>query len=212
MDRAENRIGSGDPIESLEPQTIREQVRDRGLESIQPSKCVLANPDQDVDAQVGPPHHLRQLLGEPATARLIEEAFLELVQNDVEVASGIGRRFAEGICERVPRPTNGLDERPDRISGPGREDCDLRSIFAPETMSNARAENGTLADAARPVEHGDASRHQICRDDLALALATEKEEGVEIRIFERRETLVRGRRSRDDDAHATTAVVSAVSA
>ena len=63
-DRPENRSFCRGSIESLEPETIGQKIRNRGLESVQTRERVLANPDQDVDAQARSTRHLCELLRE----------------------------------------------------------------------------------------------------------------------------------------------------
>jgi hypothetical protein len=51
-------------------------------------------------------------------------------------------------------------------------------LLAPETMGDARLQQGRLADAAWAVEDGQAGGHQVRDDHLDLALATEEEQRV----------------------------------
>ena len=60
-------------------------------------------------------------------------------------------------------------------------------------LRDAGAQERALADAARAVEH--VSRERQVRDHVALALAAEEEQRVELGVLERREALVRARRA-----------------
>ena len=52
-----------------------------------------------MDAEAGTPDELSELLGEASTAPVVEEAFLELIEDEVDIAAGsicgIGERVGE---------------------------------------------------------------------------------------------------------------------
>src|SRR5207249_3737516 len=76
--RTDDRRLSCRTVEPVEPETVCEQVRNRGLQSVEPCERILANPDQHVDAQAGSPEDLRELLRKATPARVVEKQFLEL--------------------------------------------------------------------------------------------------------------------------------------
>ena len=154
---------------------------------------------------------------------VVEEVLLELVEDEVELAfhrrderdrvhDRTGRLHARGGCD-------GCVERAQRVVGPRVEDDDAGMLGeGPQIARDAGAQHGALADAARPVEHGQPRRDEVRDDDLALALAAEEEQRVELRVLERREALVRAdgprhRRRREcrRRRHTTTLSASASS-
>ncbi len=51
--RTDDRRGARGPSQPFETQTVGEQIRDRGLQRVEPGKRLLADRDQNVDAQPG---------------------------------------------------------------------------------------------------------------------------------------------------------------
>ena len=80
---------------------------------------------------------------------------------------------------------------------PGVEEDDAVGLGqVPKAVDHARPQHGALAHAALAIEDGEARSHQVAGNHLALAVAPEEELDVELRVVERRESLVRaGRRS-----------------
>ena len=101
------------------------------------------------------------------------------------------------------------------VVAPGVEDDDgeprlpsrleVASGDAPEVMRDAGAKQRALADACLAVEHGQARRHQVRLDELALALPTEEEGHVAVRVLERGQPLVGRERT---ECHACTSAAS----
>ena len=138
---------------------------------------------------------------------MVEEVLLELVEDDVELGvespcprgEHIGRRPAStngaGVVAR--RRFDGVEQIRHGVARPGREDDHDRMLLAPQTVGDAGLQERRLADAARPVEDGQAGGHQIGDDHLDLALAAEEEQRIKGGVVEGREALVRAWRRRD---------------
>ena len=62
--------------------------------------------------------------------------------------------------------------------------CDVLPRLPPQPVRHAGAEHRALPDPARAVEHRQPGREHIRRDDLALALAPEEQERVELGVLE----------------------------
>src|SRR6266508_93803 len=202
-DGPDDRSHSRGSIETLESQAVRQEIRNRRFERIEPRERVLAHADQDVDPETRTPEDLCKLFGEDAAAAVVEEALLELVEDQVEIAACTIRRVCKRVHERVSVPAHRFDQRRRRLARPGREDDDFGLLLPTKSVRHAGAQDGALADSARPVQDGDPRGDEIGGDHLALALAPEKEERVEIGVFERSEPLERGERRCGDDAHTT---------
>ena len=197
----------GDAIEPVEPQRVREQARNAAGEAVELRERVLAQRDEDVDA-VGGGEQCRQRLCERARApvvSVVQEVLLGLVEDEVDVS------LCLRALERLQRPavragSVGLADRlrqgRGRILAPAREHDDERRFGElPERPRDGCAQQRRLPHAARPVEDGQPRGDEVGDDDLTLALAPEEEEGVELRVVEGVEPLVR--RSRQG-AHAVS--------
>ena len=91
-----------------------------------------------------------------------------------------------------PASATALGERRRGVVAPAREDDDERLLGKlAQRARDGGAQQRRLADAARPVEDREPGRDEVGHDDLRLALAPEEEEGVELGVLERVETLVR---------------------
>ena len=86
LQRANDRGARGDTIEVVEPDVVREEVRDLALEKVELRQRVLADPEQDVHAQARLGHELGQPLRERALGIVVEEVLLDLVEDQVRVA------------------------------------------------------------------------------------------------------------------------------
>ena len=209
-------------VEQVEAQVVREETGDASLEDVEPRELVVADAEHDVDPQAGPGHELREQV-EQASLGVVEEQLLELVEDEQqlapegcgpgveavgEVAGCVARIASESICERA---ASRLFDRSDRVAGPGAEICDrevLRFRERAQRADHTRAEQRRLADAARAVEDRQPGRECVGGDDLGLALASEEEEGVELALVERAESLVRRAKGFRDDRHLATPSVA----
>jgi hypothetical protein len=145
---------------------------------------------------------------------VVEQVLLELVEQEMQLAVPLGRR-----CHRVDEPrrrsqvvalgVHGLDQPGGRILGPRIVEDDRRAALLPQPAGDAGAEERALPDAARPVEDGQPAREHVRRHRSYLALAAEEEERVELRVLERRETLVRAVREAAHLAFSSTRSSSA---
>jgi hypothetical protein len=140
-DRPDDRGQAGCTIEPLEPQTVRQQVRDRGLQDVESRQRILTNPDQNVNSEPWAPDEVSELLGEAPTAPVVEEAFLELIEDEIEIAAGSICSIGERVDERISRSADRLDERRHRVSRPGREDDDLDISLFPQAMCDPGAQH-----------------------------------------------------------------------
>ena len=210
LERTEDRSPSGTSLEPVEPQRVPEQVRDASLERVQARQRILADPDEEVDAQPGSAQRFRQFLRERSGAAfvlVIEEVLLELVEDDVKLGIESPRPRGEHIGERpastkgagifARRGFDGVEQIRHRVARPGREDDHHGMLLAPQTMGDAGLQKRRFADAARPVEDSQARGHQIRDDHLDLAFAPEEEQSVEFGVVEGRQPLVWARRCRD---------------
>ena len=173
------------------------RARDPPREAVELREGVLAQRDEDVDA-LRRREHRRERLGErprPAVVGVVEEVLLRLVEDEVDVAVRLraprGRPRADPLAA-PGRLRDRLGETAVRIVAPAREDDDERALGQlAQRARDCGAQERRLADAARPVEHREARRDEVGDDDLALALAPEEEEGVELRVLERVQALER---------------------
>jgi hypothetical protein len=201
--RTDDRRLSCRSVEPVEPEPVREQIRNGRLQGIEPCERVLATPDQHIDPQTRIAKDLCKLFGKATAARVVEEQLLELIEDQIEIAARVCRRFLQRTRKRSIAAAGRFDHGGNRIPRPGGKDDNLYPLLLSKTMSNPGAEHGALADAARAVQHRDASRHEVGGDDLRLMFTPEEQQRVEIGVLEWREALVGGRRCRDEDAHAT---------
>ena len=212
----DDRRAAGLAVESLEPQPVREQVRELRLEDVERRQRLLPQREQAVDAQTGP-QQLRELPHEAVLVTddaVVDEVLLRLVEDQVEVKSELLRPGGEVVCERsvtrrAPRTAEelGLDrcsELGDHVSAPGAEDhdreltrptrLDILPVELQQLVRDPGAQQRALPYATRPVQDRQPGREQVGRDDLPLALAPEEQHRVERRVFEGREALERRRR------------------
>jgi hypothetical protein len=194
------------PVQVAQAEVVLEQARHAPLEAIETGERVLAQRDQEVHAQVGLRDGARQLVVEASVAlvaRVVEEVLLELVEDHEQLpAHGLGvggepvgeRAAVLGLRERLADEVGGgIVHRPQERLRDVRlapvAECHRRelrhaalglvSLRRPAQVTHhPGAEHRALADPARPVQDGQASRHQVRGDDLALRLAAEEEGGV----------------------------------
>jgi len=84
LDGPLDRPAGGVTVQVLDPDVVREQPRDAALEPVELRESVLADRDEEVDAQVLVVDDLRELLRERPLAFLVgvvEEVVLELVED-----------------------------------------------------------------------------------------------------------------------------------
>ena len=179
LNGTEDRHASRLPIEPVELEAVREQVRKAPLEAVEERERVIANADQNVHAHPATADDLGQLVRE-RMIRLVDEVLLELVEDHVEV--GVLRSVREGVTECG-----------NHVADPGIDDAHVHIGLLAETVGDAGTQNRALADAGCAVEHRQTRRLKIDRDRLGLASATEEQERVEVRVVECGEALV-GRR------------------
>jgi hypothetical protein len=231
LDRPEHRVARCPTVEPVEAQRVREQAGDARLERVDLRERVLPERDQHAHGQVRARDELGQDVCErPLTllVAVVEEELLELVEHEADLAADqrpeLGEvlvqrqrseldRLAESLGDtRFGRRANGLDRvaapRVDERDGEPRLSVGAHVVARDraEPRRHARTHHRRLADAARPVEHGQLRRHQVRGDHLRLPLAAEEEERVELGVPERRQTSERALRDgRDlDGRHAAT--------
>ena len=220
-DRAEDREAPGVAIEPLEPEVVRENAGNGRAERVELPERVLADPEQDVDAEPTLGHEPGELPGERARAALalvVEEVLLGLVEDEQEVVSELVRPLAQPGGERAAgildvAPERRLDgvacrggDRRDGIAGPRRHENGGLAVV-PELPDHARAQQRALADPARAEEHGQPAGPEVRARDGDLAVAPEEQAGVRARVVVGGEALPRRPRAdgygRRDGAHAT---------
>ena len=88
LDRLDDRIGGGGPVQVVEVQEVAVDVRHPTLEEVAHARVrVLADRDEEVRAQVGPVDAARQVVSEPISfsrAGVVEEQLLELIEDHKE--------------------------------------------------------------------------------------------------------------------------------
>ena len=203
LDRPHDRLAAAAPVEVLEP-----QVRDPRLERVELRERVLAQAEEEVRPQAGLADRRRELAREAGAGAvpLVEEVLLELVEDDVDVAADRFRRGLQRLDERPPaleadRLLDRLLRAPVGVARPRREDDDRRVVDRAHRVRDRGAEERALADAARPVQHRQPRGHEVGEHDLALALAAEEEQRVELRVLERSEALEGALQRLRADAH-----------
>ena len=198
LERAFDRRSRGPSVEAIEPERIGEQAGDSPREAVELGEGVLAERDEDVDAKRRSQHR-GQRLGEgagPSVVGVVEEVLLGLVEDEVDVAPRL-RLLERGCGSRaVGAVAGGLSERfcqrRRRVLAPAREDDHQRLLRQfPQRARDRGSQERRLPDAARPVQHRQARRDQVRDHDLALALAAEEEQRVELGVLEGIQALVR---------------------
>ena len=213
VDRAEDRFAPRDPVETLESKIVPEHVRNTALEPVELGQRVLAHGEEEARADSRSGSRLGELIQEAARADVrpvVEGLLLEPVQDYEHFAA----RQPCPELERVGQPPLRLCarrlcdprlERTGRIVPPvGEHDDRHRLRERAQVAGHPSAQHGALSDPALAVEHRQARREQVGDDDLALALSTEEQARVRVRILERGEALERAVGARR--AHRATSV------
>ena len=169
-----------DTIQVVEPEVVREEVRDPALEEVELRQRVLADPEQDVHAQARLGHELRQAPRERTVGIVVEEVLLDLVEDQMRVAFRCGDR---------PSSISSVGSSPHELMIATEESANVRSLCATPARSSE-----LFPTPRRPVQDGQPRGEQVGDDDLALPLASEEEQCVERLVVERRQTLVRPER------------------
>ena len=121
-ERAEDRRLAGLPVEPVEAEQVREQLRDPAGELVEVSECVVAQREQDVDAQAGPAQELGQAVAERPFDAVVEDVLLEVVEQEVELAALLrggrdrvdetGRGAELAALRFAPKPSGGPRDPP----------------------------------------------------------------------------------------------------
>ena len=91
-ERAEDRGAPGLAVEPVEPQQVREQLGNPAGELVELGQRVVAQREQDVDAQAGPAQELRQRRAQRPFEAVVEDVLLEVVEQQVQLAAAAGPR------------------------------------------------------------------------------------------------------------------------
>ena len=199
----------------VEAQVVREQVRDARLEGVELRERVLANAEQDVDAQAAAPAALRAArrssVPGSALVLVVEEVLLELVEDEVDSLSSrrvqpaehvgerpdLRRRVRRRVGQRAARPPS---HRGRATGSPVHDETthDERVRLAAQPLRDPGAEQRPLADAARRRTGRSAATRAGWRRSISISRSRPKKSSASsVRVVERREPLVRARRSRD---------------
>ena len=226
-------------VEAIETYHVGEQVRECASECVELRESVVSEREEDVGTQPRPDDHLGQL-GEQgsrvALGSVVYEELLELVEHDEDlsienlgpVVDGVGEaRRGRRPCRPVPGDLPHLvgdraRQSAHRVARPCRED-DGNAVRATAGRSRPGnfadsprdpcAEERSLPDAARSVEHRESGGEEIRDDDFDLALSSEEEQRVELALAERRQSAERcaeGWGSRHGHAGASAASIMSV--
>ena len=239
LEGSDDRGARGVAAQAVESERVAEEPRDAALEPIQARKLVLSEADEKTDPQARLAQSPRELLEEASCAvfgLVVEQVLVELVEHDVEVAfererpgrerAGQRVRSAGGICDVLAGDScelsaNTVQNGLHRVVAPGVDDRDRKirdtavrttASRLTEVVRDPGAKHGCLACPARPVQDRERRGHEVRGNHLALALAAEKEERVELVVSERREAAVRTvrplRLAARRHAHGSSAVSS----
>ncbi len=113
------------------------------------------------------------MLDERLIVLVVEEVLLELVEDEVEVSSRLRSRPRQCLDER-PTATCRFDQSIDGRACPRPEYEHPDSGLSSQPVGDSRAEHGGLADPGRTEQNGEARRHEVRGDHLAVAVATEE--------------------------------------
>ena len=213
-ERAEDRGLPRFPVEPVEAQQVREQLGDPAGELVELRERVVAQREQDVDAQAGPAQQLRQRRAQRPFETVVEDVLLEVVEQQMELPALLrgGRDRVDEARRRAELAAlvvHGRDQTRGGILGPRVVHDHRRAAQLAQPARDAGAQERALADAARPVEDGEPVREHVRRHGGDLALATEEEQRVELGVLERREALVRALRKAAHSAFSSTRSSSA---
>ncbi len=183
-ERAEDRRAPGLPVEQVETQQVREQLGNPAGEVVKLSQSIVPQREEDVDAEARPPQELRQRRAERSFDPVIKDVLLEVVEQQVQLATLLGRG-----CDRVDKP-RGRSQL--AALGLHRGDQAGRRILRPRvvyhhrrrrsrTLAVSRATPAPSSESScrhrpRPVEHGEPAREDVRRHSRDLALSAAEEE------------------------------------
>ena len=200
LDWPDDRATRGAAIEMREPQVVAEEIRDARLEAIELRERVFAHGEKEADTESRPLHRLGKLDEERAglvLAFVVEEVLLDAVEDHVDIVRESRRARLERVRERhtrfdVGRRCNSGREPSRRVVLPRIEnDYTERIPLGTQCARHAGPEHGALPHARVAVENGQLRGHEICADDLPLAVPPEEQAGVRVGVVERRQALVR---------------------
>ena len=218
---------------SLEPEVVRQDAGNGRAKRVELPERVLADPEQDVDAEPALGHEPGELPGErvrAALALVVEEVLLGLVEDEQEVvrrarrvhaAQARRRASRPGPRHRVRAPFRRHREPLRQSPRPGRPSTTIRATATSPSSRSCR-------DHARPGEASSCPLRSRRRGRSAVPPAGSRRRrpisrsrpknnaGVRARVVVGREALPRRPRAdRDggsDRAHATTSSAGAVAA
>ena len=210
-------------VEVIEAQVVAEDVRDPPLEGVELRERVLADREQEVHAQVGAVDDRGELARRtfPGRARRRGRGSTPRTGRGSRRGRRRARPAIRGALVERPSVVGRLDRASERAGdGPGDRVRSAATGSSRQASNNTTASSGSprargcrapeLAGGARRLPGAPSSsrlrsrrRGRVSRDairlasiDLALALATEEEERVELLVLERHQPLVRASASR----------------
>ncbi len=138
----------------IEAKHVAEESGHTALEDVQLGQSVVADAEQDVNAERRPGQDLGERVpqGAAAITAVVEEVLLHLIEDEVDLAAHLGRAFRQDV---------GQHERRLRILGPG---CarDRGERVVPPLIDDDRQRPVALA-GGRACEHGRAQApHDPC--------------------------------------------------
>ena len=213
-ERAEDGGLSRFPVEPVEAQQVREELGNPAGELVELREGVVAQREQDVDAQAGAAQELWQRRTQWPFETVVEDVLLEVVEQQMELPALLrdSRHRVDEPRGRAELAALGMDrsDQPSRgILGPRVVHDDRCTAQLAQPAGHAGTEERALADAARSVENGEPAREHVRRHGGDLALAAEEEQRVELGVLERREALVRALRKAAHSALSSTRSSSA---
>ena len=161
LDRLDDRIARRTTVEVVEPQVVREEVRDPALEAVELGERVVAEREQDTNAETGARDELGQLVGKAGLLRVVEEVLLGLVEDQQQVTGERVGPAPERLGERLALAL--VEERRARIELRARR-ARLPGGFRPDPRSRRRRRRPRTRDdrvprrCAAPADAGGA-RH-----------------------------------------------------
>jgi hypothetical protein len=189
----------------LEPEVVFEEARDLALEAVELRERVLAQRDEEVDAEARGVDGTREIASEAVVrvaVGVVHEVLLELVEDDEDVRRRASRPVLERRRKRLVLPvrfkgvaedrSDGLAHRVfqpgARIVAPGAEDDgdelgrsaprEVRPGDLAEVADCAGPQHGCLADTALRIQDGEPRRQEVGLDQLLLRRAPEEERRV----------------------------------
>ena len=187
---ADGILGVGLP-EVVEPERVGQEVGNPALEAVELAQTVLADGDQEVRVDVVAVHGPGELRLEPVRAgvgRVVEEIFLELVEDEEERDPELGPAPGDELIQRqagvddhvlVRHPGQGLEDSslegdPERRVLPVAEDDHGGARVFLEIRDHAGQQDRALAHAAGAVEHGQRSCIEVRGDNRDVTYSRPK--------------------------------------